>query len=77
MKNNEEQTTVKTKKTKADKIAKKENKILKRSVVREEFKVKILTLIKNFKSKEVPNYKKLSKSDIVNVLSSIMERTTQ
>jgi hypothetical protein len=45
--------------------------------VREELKLKILTLIYNFKSEEEPEYKKLTRDDVINVFSSLIARKTQ
>jgi hypothetical protein len=45
--------------------------------VREELKLKILTLIYNFKSEEEPEYKKLTRDDVINVFCSIIARKTE
>lgn len=55
---------------------KKELKIWRKSQVRNEFAVKVLSLIHNFESSEVPDYKKLTKDDIISVLSSIIHKKT-
>lgn len=45
--------------------------------VREELKLKVLTLIYNFKSEEEPEYKKLTRDDVINVFCSIIARKTE
>jgi len=46
-------------------------------MVRQELKIRLLKLIYNFKSEEEPDYGKLTNDDILNVLSSIIERRTR
>lgn len=55
----------------------KNQKNLRQERVRMELKVKILKLLDNFESEEEPTYKKLTQEDVINVLSSMIERKTQ
>lgn len=48
-----------------------------KELVRKELSLELLKVINEFKSKEVPTYKKLTKEDIIHVLSSMIARKTE
>jgi hypothetical protein len=50
------------------------NKNMKQYRVRAELKLNILKLIHNFKSKEEPEYKKITTKDVIFVLSEIINQ---
>jgi|WetSurMetagenome_2_1015567.scaffolds.fasta_scaffold2564659_1 hypothetical protein len=58
-------------------MTKNKMKQLKRQRVRMELTVVMLKTLNSFKSKEEPDYGKLTKNDIIYVLSSIIKRKTE